>query len=173
MKELMPYNREMAVNYAKTWALGRNPTYQDYEQWGGDCTNFISQCIKAGKIPFDNTGNDIMKKWYWYSDSKRTPSWTAAEAFYKYIIGNNNENTDSFGVYARMANYNELELGDLVQLVYGGKAYHNMIITEVILDGDYLIDYLICQHTYDLLDYPLSLKEGEKRYIKILGYYSW
>ena len=36
---------------------------------------------------------------------------------------------------------------------------------------EYLIDYLICQHTYDLLDYPLSLKEGERRYIKILGYY--
>ena len=50
-------------------------------------------------------------------------------------------------------------------------AYHNMIISEVILEGDYLIDYLICQHTYDLLDYPLSLKEGERRYIKILGYY--
>ena len=46
-----------------------------------------------------------------------------------------------------------------------------MIITEVVLDGDYLVDYLEAQHTYDLLDYPLSLKEGEQRYIKILGYY--
>ena len=46
-----------------------------------------------------------------------------------------------------------------------------MIITDVILEGNYLIDYLICQHTYDLLNYPLSMKQGEKRYIKILGYY--
>ena len=48
-----------------------------------------------------------------------------------------------------------------------------MIITDVILEGDYLIDYLICLHTSDLLNYPLSLKEGERRYLKILGYYEW
>ena len=146
------YNREAAVSYARRWALGRNPAYMDYELWGGDCTNFISQ-------------------WYWNSDNSRTPTWTSAEPFYKYIIGNNSENTQNFGIYARTANYNELEIGDIVQLVYDNNAYHNMIISEVILEGEYLIDYLICQHTYDLLDYPLSLKEGERRYIKILGYY--
>lgn len=172
MKMLTPYSREEAVSYAQKWALGRNPAYMDYEEWGGDCTNYISQCIKAGKIPLDNIGNDIMKKWYWYSDFERTPSWTAAEAFYQYIIGNNTENTDKFGIYTRIANYDELELGDLVQLVYDGRAYHTMIVTKIILEGEYLLDYLICQHTYDLLNYPLSLKEGERRYIKILGYYN-
>ena len=119
----------------------------------------------------DYTGSNVLQKWYWNSDSSRTPTWTAAEPFYKYVIGNNNENTQNFGIYARNANYNELEIGDIVQLVYDNNAYHNMIISEVILEGDYLIDYLVCQHTYDLLDYPLSLKEGERRYIKILGYY--
>ena len=39
------YNREAAVSYARRWALGRNPAYMDYELWGGDCTNFISQCF--------------------------------------------------------------------------------------------------------------------------------
>ena len=160
------YNREAAVSYAR-----RNPAYMDYELWGGDCTNFISQCLKNGQIPMDYTGSNVLQKWYWNSDSSRTPTWTAAEPFYKYVIGNNNENTQNFGIYARNANYNELEIGDIVQLVYDNNAYHNMIISEVILEGDYLIDYLVCQHTYDLLDYPLSLKEGERRYIKILGYY--
>lgn len=173
MKELQMYDREKAVEYAQRWALSHNPAYNNYEDYGGDCTNYISQCVKAGNIPFDNDGSDVLKKWYWYSDYSRTPTWTAAEPFYKYIIGNNNENTQNFGVYARLANYNELELGDIVQLIYEGRAYHNMIVTEIILDGDYLVDYLICQHTYDLLNYPLSLKEGERRYIKILGYYNW
>ena len=165
------YNREAAVSYARRGALGRNPAYMDYELWGGDCTNFISQCLRSGQIPMDYTGRHVLEKWYWDSDNSRTPTWTSAEPFYKYIIGNNSENTQNFGIYARLANYNELEIGDIVQLVYDNNAYHNMIISEVILEGEYLIDYLICQHTYDLLDYPLSLKEGERRYIKILGYY--
>ncbi len=173
MKQLQEYNREKAVAYARKWALSHNPAYANYEEYGGDCTNYISQCVKAGNIPFDNSGEHVLQKWYWYSDNYRTPTWTAAEPFYKYMIGNNNENTQNFGVYARLASYNELELGDIVQLVYEGRAYHTMIITDIILDNGYIKDYLICQHTYDLLDYPLSLKEGEKRYIKILGYYNY
>lgn len=173
MKQLKEYNREMAAAYAKRWALGRNPAYHDYEDWGGDCTNFISQSIHKGNIPFDNNGIEEYKKWYWYSDKYRTPSWTSAELFYQYIVNNNKDYTYNFGIYARNANYNELELGDIVQLMYNGKAYHTMIISDILLEGEYLLDYLICQHTYDLLNYPLSMKEGERRYIKILGYYNY
>ena len=172
MRELREYNREAAVEYARTWALYRNPKYKDYDPWGGDCTNYISQCIHAGSIPFDNQGKDVMGKWYWYSDSSRTPSWTSADAFRRYILNNNNQNTDNHGIYAVRAEYNELEIGDIIQLVYQGVSYHTMIVTEVILDDrNYLLDYLICQHTPDLLDYPLSEKVGERLYIKILGYY--
>lgn len=173
MKELKPYNREAAAAYAKKWAIERNKEYKDYEEYGGDCTNFISQCLRAGEIPFDHSGKDDLTKWYWYSDKTRTPSWTAAEPFYKYVASNNRESTKNYGIYAVEADYNELELGDIVQLIYEGRAYHNMIITEVILEDNYLIDYLICQHTSNLLNYPLSLKDGERRYIKIFGYYDW
>lgn len=166
------YDRKSAAGYAMKWALSRNTAYKDYEEWGGDCTNFISQCVHAGGIPFDNNGNNILKQWYWYSDMSRTPSWTAAEPFYKYIIGNNSSNTHNFGIYAEEVDYYDLEIGDIVQLVYEDNlAYHTMIVSDIILDGDFLVDYLICQHTYDLLNYPLSLKVGEKRYIKIFGYY--
>ena len=165
------YNRAAAVQYARLWSLGRNPKFQDYEEWGGNCTNFISQCINAGGIPMDHHGENIMKQWYWYSDSKRTPSWTAAQPFFEYLTRNNSDNTENFGVYAAETYYDELELGDIVQLVKDGKAYHNMIITRVLLEGDKVYDYLISQNTYDLLDYPLSLKVGERRYLKIFGYY--
>lgn len=171
MKPLLVYDRDAAVAYAQKWALGRNPAYKDYELWGGDCTNFVSQCLQSGRIPLDHSGNEEYKRWYWYSDKQRTPSWTSAELLYQYIMQNNNEKTQNFGIYAREGAYNELEVGDIVQLVYNGKAYHSLIITKVILEGEYLVDYLICAHTLDLLDYPLSMKEGEKRYIKILGYY--
>ena len=41
------YNRAAAVLYAHKWAYGRNPRFYDYENLGGDCTNFASQCIYA------------------------------------------------------------------------------------------------------------------------------
>ena len=42
------YNRNNTVEYAKRWALSRNPKYLDFHEIGGDCTNFASQCIYAG-----------------------------------------------------------------------------------------------------------------------------
>ena len=172
MGKFIKYNREEATKYATKWALSRNPAYKDYEKWGGDCTNYVSQCVHAGGIPFDHEGNNILKQWYWYSDMNRTPTWTAAEPFYKYITKNNTKDTQNFGIYAVEVSYNELQIGDIVQLIYENDlAYHNMIITDVILDGGYLIDYLVCQHPYDLYNFPLSQKQGEKRYINIIGYY--
>ena len=35
------------VNYARKWAFSRNPAYYDFENIGGDCTNFVSQCLYA------------------------------------------------------------------------------------------------------------------------------
>lgn len=45
---MLPYQRVAAVAYARKWALGRNPVYYDFQNIGGDCTNFASQCIFAG-----------------------------------------------------------------------------------------------------------------------------
>ena len=42
------YRRDLAVEYATVWSFGRNPIYYDFENLGGDCTNFVSQCIFAG-----------------------------------------------------------------------------------------------------------------------------
>lgn len=165
------YDRLGAVDYAKTWALKRNPKFIDYSDMGGDCTNYISQCVNAGNINMDKIGSNIMQQWYWYSDKERTPSWTGAEFFYQYFINNNKESTSRFGVFAMATDYSNLDLGDVVQLVENNKAYHTMIVTDVIYYEDVLIDFLVSQHSYDLLDFPLSQKIGEKRFLKILGYY--
>ena len=66
MKQFYDYNREAAVAYAKKWALGRNPAYKDYELLGGDCTNYISQSLHAGGIPFDHNGEEYKKKYCVY-----------------------------------------------------------------------------------------------------------
>ena len=46
--KIRAYDRAAAVAYAHRWAYGRNPRYYDFENIGGDCTNFASQVLFAG-----------------------------------------------------------------------------------------------------------------------------
>ena len=41
-----PYDRLHALKYAQKWALERNPLFYDFADIGGDCTNFVSQCLR-------------------------------------------------------------------------------------------------------------------------------
>ncbi|HAX72014.1 MAG TPA: hypothetical protein DCY20_00670 [Firmicutes bacterium] len=170
--KLYDYNRDNAVNYARKWALSRNRAYNDYEKYGGDCTNYISQCLFAGGIPFDTSGRDMTQKWYWYSDSARSPSWTSASAFRRYFMSKQNTQDPKTGLVCQFIDKNQLEIGDLVQKKVDGALTHTMIITGFVYDDNgNVIDYLLCQHSDDFLDLPLSQKVGELSYIKILGYY--
>ncbi len=51
------YDRQAVYNYAQTWWDGRNPTYIDYSDMGGDCANFVSQCIIAGGVDLHDGTN--------------------------------------------------------------------------------------------------------------------
>ena len=177
---LKGYNISRAVNYALKYALKINPRFGNYEKWGGDCTNYVSQCLYAGDIPFDDNGIDIRYKWYWYSESKRTPSWTAADSL-KFYMGNNNENKEgeiNLGLKASLITQEQLLRGDVVQLIDDkGWAYHSMIVTGYLVMEEQVVDYLVSQHSgYDeddegrLKNYPLSQKRGHKLFWSIIGY---
>lgn len=48
------YNAQAAVEYANIWGgAERNPLYHDYSDEGGDCANFVSQCLIAGGSTLD------------------------------------------------------------------------------------------------------------------------
>lgn len=51
------YNGYAAANYALRWAQARNPNYNYYAASGGDCTNFVSQSLKAGGMEFMRVGD--------------------------------------------------------------------------------------------------------------------
>ena len=57
----IPSDRTRAVEYARRWALSRNPIFEDYTGIGGDCTNFVSQAIFAGTCVL---GRQVMKLSY-------------------------------------------------------------------------------------------------------------
>ena len=48
------YDRQAAVAYAKQWVTDRNDEWPDYSMSGGNCQNFVSQCLLAGGIPMDS-----------------------------------------------------------------------------------------------------------------------
>ena len=77
-----PYRRLNAVLYARHWAYGRNPRFYDYEELGGDCTNFASQCIYAGTGVMNDTP---IYGWYYIDPDNKAPAWTGVEYLYNFL----------------------------------------------------------------------------------------
>lgn len=151
------YDRAAAVAYARKWALGRNPAFYDFENLGGDCTNFASQCIFAGARVMNFTP---VFGWFYISSYDRTASWTGVEYLYNFLVNNQGP-----GPYARVVPKAQAEPGDVVQLGRrNGDFYH----TPVIVATEPTI--LVAAHTYDVLDKPLdSYNAPLTRFIHIEG----
>lgn len=148
----LPYDRQRAVEYAQKWALDRNPLFLDFTGRGGDCTNFVSQCIFAGCGVMNYTPTF---GWYFISSDDRAPAWTGVDELYSFLTGkeefsSENGGTGPYGQNATVAR--TVELGDVIQLQNtNGDYYHTLIIS-----GFTESDVLVCAHTDDSLDRPLS-----------------
>ncbi len=140
----MGYDAKAAVEYAKYWALERNPRYFNFDKFGGDCTNFVSQCVFAGTGKMDYTP---VLGWYYISPDNRTAAWSAAGYLYNFLVRNKG-NT----VLSTQIEQKEVNTGDVVQLKNtAGKVYHSLFVTGI-SDGE----ILVCAHTLDSLMRPLS-----------------
>ena len=141
MQEI-PYNRDAVVEYARKWALGRNPAYYNFENIGGDCTNFASQCIYAGAQTMNFTP---VFGWFYRSSYDRTASWSGVEYLCKFLVNNRD-----IGPYANIVSMREVKPGDIVQLgSESGGFYHTPVITSV------TPTIMVAAHTDDALDRPL------------------
>ena len=138
MREIA-YRRADAAAYAERWALGRNPAYYDFEALGGDCTNFVSQCLFAGCGVMNwepETG------WYYASLRYRAPAWTGADPLGRFLTGNRGA-----GPYAEEVPCAHLQPGDVVQLGRGdGGYYHSLFVLG--RSGGRLY---VAAHSYDAL----------------------
>ncbi len=152
------YLRERAVEYARKYAFGQNPLFGNFRGIGGNCTNFVSQCIYAAscQMNFKPTFG-----WYYISLDDRAPSWTGVEYFYNFMT----ENRD-VGPFGRESSSSEVEIGDVIQLAKNdGGFYHTLIIVG--FEGN---DTLVAAQTDDAFGRPLSSYTYDYlRYIKILG----
>lgn len=160
-----PYNRERAVEYARTWALRRNPLFIDFTGIGGNCTNFVSQCILAGGCTMNYTPD---YGWYYISPEERAPAWSSVEYFYDFITGTPafSDQNGGAGPYASVVERELAQPGDAVQYATsGGDWYHTVIITKI---GDGEI-YVSAQSD-DALDRPISSYNfADARFLHIEG----
>jgi hypothetical protein len=158
------YDRDAAVAYAHRWALDRNPKYYDFENLGGDCTNFCSQVLYAGGCPMnDSKGNG----WYYYSLNNRAPAWTGVEFFYRFVTGNR-----ARGPQGRQVSPSDIRLGDFIQLNFSdGGAFDHCLVVVANPEPGNLSRVLISCHTVDRDNYPLTFYDWKEiRFIHINGY---
>jgi hypothetical protein len=153
-----PYERERAVLYAERYAFSQNPIFGNFRGIGGNCTNFVSQCVYAGSCKMNYTATF---GWYYISLDERAPSWTGVEFFYNFITGN-----EGVGPFGREASADECEIGDVIQLARNEDGYyHTLIIVGFEEDTP-----LVAAQTDDAYMRPLSTYRYDYlRYIKILG----
>ncbi|MDR0992187.1 MAG: amidase domain-containing protein [Ruminococcus sp.] len=141
----MAYNREAARSYAEKWANARNPRYYDFEEVGGDCTNFISQCLLAGGAQMNFTPTF---GWYYRSANDRAPAWSGVEFLYNFLTTNK-----GVGPKAVECALSECEIGDVVQINADGPRFsHTMLVTAIPAPGK----LLLTTHSYDYYNRPLD-----------------
>ncbi len=159
MLAIKEYNRDHALTYAARWALDRNPLFFSFNGIGGDCTNFISQCIFAGSCVMNYTP---VFGWYYISSNDRSPSWSGVEFFYNFITKNN-----GVGPFASEVPPERIVPGDIIQLGNDeGNFYHTVIVLSRTQDND----FLIASHSDDYYERLLSSYDyAQIRYLHIEG----
>lgn len=162
MFETVPLDREAAVRYARKWAFKRNPRYLDFHGLGGDCTNFVSQCLYAGGANMNYTP---VYGWYYISADNRTASWTGVEYLYNFLTQNEGE-----GPFAVEAELSEAQPGDVIQLGdFSGHFYHSLLVVATGRNPS-MRNIRIATHTDDAFNRPLaSYSIAQYRLLHIQG----
>lgn len=148
------YSSSDAVAYAEKYYDTYNSAYPNWASYGGDCANFISQCLYAGGKSMQGTPgtSTAAQNWSnWFStgsscDTKNVSStWRGANAFKSYWQNNARAYSTFSAVDADAYNYGFK--GDAVSLLNSnGSAYHTLIIVGYDTTKK---DFIVAAHTYN------------------------
>jgi len=155
MRFTQDYNRAAAVQYAHRWAYGRNPVFYDYELLGGDCTNFVSQCLYAGGAIMNFTPTF---GWYYIDANQKAPAWTGVMYLYNFLT----RREFSLGPVAVPCELKDLRPGDLIQLSFKGEEFQHSPIVVSVGAVPAPENILLAAHSFDADYRPLSTYEYRK-----------
>lgn len=152
------YNRTLAVEYAKKWALSHNVEFFHFGGVGGDCTNFVSQCLLAGGGVMNY---NKYYGWFYIDQANRSPSWASVNYLRRFLLDKNIP-----GPFAEIEKLNRLQVGDIIQLRQNPFNFNHSLIISKIQDGE----IFVCAHSISALDRPLtSYKFEEAIGLHVLG----
>lgn len=154
------YNRARALEYAQKWALSRNPLFVDYTGRGGNCTNFVSQCVYAGSCTMNYTP---VFGWYYLTDAQRAPAWTGVPYFFNFVVQN-----QGVGPYGVQVGQEEAEPADVIQLYRADVGWYHTLLIVGLREEDGVP--LVAAQSDDAYNRPLDTYTYEAaRFIHILG----
>ncbi|MBK9981600.1 MAG: amidase domain-containing protein [Saprospiraceae bacterium] len=131
------YNTTAAKNYAIQWYgpnnSNYNPAYASCNCCGGDCMNFVSQCLKAGNWTTNSTWN------YGSTCNNSTAAWINSTNWKNYAI-------NSGRIYSTNYADNALYVGDILQIDWtsNGSIDHTTIVTSRTVTNGIVKVYLTC-----------------------------
>ncbi|MFG2628477.1 amidase domain-containing protein [Streptomyces sp. NPDC048473] len=143
------YNYKAMVKYADKYWKKPNSTYRTY---GSDCTNFISQVMRAGgwKIigPTDAGQRSNNKKWFYTIYQSRTSyTWAGAENWYWFAIKHSKRTKPLNNVW-------KLGLADVLQANWKPRSDeitdHTMVVTKLYNGTPYLTYHTGTTHNKSL-----------------------
>lgn len=156
--KILEYDRLSSKLYAKRWANDRNPAYFNFDRLGGDCTNFVSQCVFSGAkiMNFDKNNG-----WYYSSINNRAPAWTGVKFFHDFLTKNK-----GFGPFGAETNAYNANIGDVIFLINNKNEYYHTLFLS-----DKKGEKLFCSaHTFDAYNRPLeSYLYYRAEFVHILG----
>lgn len=190
LEALTNYNRDAAYNWAHTYWNNYSTSYVNLgdQTWeGGDCTNFVSQCLRASGASNDKTGS-----YQWYYDNKGTSktsddsyswTWSTARGLNYILLGNyktnvygpkgtekvisaDSEYNSSFGQY--------LTYGDLIQYQWSASSNlkHSAIIVDMVYNSTKeRYEPVISTHTTDSWYLPWTKNAYKTHFVHITGVY--
>lgn len=144
------------IAYARRWALGRNPAFYDFDSTGGDCTNFVSQCVYAGGAVMNYTRD---YGWYYISPRDRAAAWSGVDYFYRFVTQNT-----GVGPFGEQVSISQAQPCDVVQLGSAQGYYHSLFVINT-QNG-----VRVAAHSNDVYGKPLYDYDFDRaRCIRILG----
>lgn len=156
------YDRNAAVLYAHRWAHGRNPRYYNFDKLGGDCTNFVSQCLFAGARVMSF---DPKNAWFYRSGNHKTPSWSGVPYLRNFLVQNSGHGPRALETTAQ-----NILPGDVLQLCFDGNVFHHSLFVVGVGPTPESATIFVAAHTDDADNRPLSTYTYQKcRYLHILS----
>ena len=148
MKNIIEYNRHRATEYALAYAHKRNKAFYDFSELGGNCTNFVSQCLLAGGMI---QNYDYPFGWFYKNINNRSPSFSGVEYLYNFLT----RIDFTRGPFAKVVNIQDTQLGDIIQFKQTEPKFtHSLIITK--LNANDPTNPYVTTNSYDVENKPLN-----------------